>query len=76
MSNNGIPQLKMILLEESEVGKTSLIKRYLNVKFDRNGQNTMTMSYVAKTIEIDKKNIFKYIRYNWPIKISFNPFFF
>ena len=57
MTNNGIPELKMILLGESGVGKTSIIKRYLNDQFDRNEQSTMSMSYVAKTIEVDKKKI-------------------
>lgn len=57
MSKKGIPEIKMILLGESGVGKTSIIKRYLNDQFDKNEQSTMSMSYVAKTIEIDKKQI-------------------
>ena len=31
-----IPEIKMILLGESGVGKTSIIKRYLQDKFDLN----------------------------------------
>ena len=36
MSKKNIPEIKMILLGESGVGKTSIIKRYLNDEFDNN----------------------------------------
>ena len=52
-----IQEIKMILLGESGVGKTSIIKRYLNDKFDINETSTLSMSYVGKLIELDNKKI-------------------
>lgn len=57
MSKKNIPEIKMILLGESGVGKTSIIKRYLNDEFDNNEESTLSMSYVAKLMEIDNKKI-------------------
>ena len=50
-------ELKMILLGESGVGKTSIIKRYLNDFFDKNESSTLSMSYVGKTVEINNQKI-------------------
>ena len=52
-----IPEIKMILLGESGVGKTSIIKRYLDDQFDKNETSTLSMSYVGKTIQIDNEEI-------------------
>ena len=52
-----IPEIKMILLGESGVGKTSIIKRYLEDQFDKNETSTLSMSYVGKTVKIDNKDI-------------------
>ena len=49
--------IKMILLGESGVGKTSIISRYVNDKFSENFVTSSTMSYVAKIIEKNKKTI-------------------
>ena len=57
MPKKDIPEIKMILLGESGVGKTSIIKRYLKDEFDSNEESTLSMSYVAKSLEIDKKKI-------------------
>ena len=57
MPKKDIPEIKMILLGESGVGKTSIIKRYLKDEFDNNEESTLSMSYVAKSLEIDKKKI-------------------
>ena len=55
MSLNDAPEIKMILLGESAVGKTSIIKRYYEDRFDENEASSYVMSYVDKIIEIDKK---------------------
>ena len=52
-----IPEIKMILLGESGVGKTSIIKRYLQDKFDLNETSTLSMSYVGQLKEIDGQKI-------------------
>ena len=52
-----IPEIKMILLGESGVGKTSIIKRYLEDQFDKNETSTLSMSYVGKTVQIDNEDI-------------------
>ena len=52
-----IPEIKMILLGESGVGKTSIIKRYLEDQFDKNETSTLSMSYVGKTVNIDNKEV-------------------
>ena len=50
-------EVKMILLGESGVGKTSIIKRYLNDNFDKNEASTLSMSYVGKTVEKNDQKI-------------------
>ena len=50
-------EIKMILLGESGVGKTSIIKRYLTDQFDKNETSTLSMSYVGKTIEKNNQKI-------------------
>ena len=52
-----IPEIKMILLGESGVGKTSIIKRYLQDRFDLNETSTLSMSYVGQLKEIDGQKI-------------------
>ena len=56
MSKNA-QEIKMILLGESGVGKTSIIKRYLNDQFDAGEVSTLSMSYVSKTLSINNKKI-------------------
>ena len=55
--NNDQIDIKMILLGESGVGKTSIISRYVNDKFNDNFVSSSTMSYVAKIIEKNNKII-------------------
>lgn len=57
MLNQAIPELKIILLGESGVGKTCIIKRYLENKFNENEISSPTMSYVGKIVEINNKKI-------------------
>jgi small GTP-binding protein len=55
MSGQEIPEIKVILLGETAVGKTSIIKRYHEGQFDEFESSSITMSYVDKTIEIDNE---------------------
>ena len=55
--NNDIEEIKMILLGESGVGKTSIIKRYLYDKFSLEKTPSTSMNYVEKDIVIDKKKV-------------------
>ena len=48
--------LKVILLGEASVGKTSLRNVYYNNKFEQNIDNTLTASCIQKTIEINNRN--------------------
>jgi small GTP-binding protein len=48
--------IKIILLGESKVGKTSLINCFLNKEFNENILTTLNYSFVNKTINIENKN--------------------
>ena len=50
-------EIKLILLGESGVGKTSIIERYLYNKFNEDYFPSITMNYAEKDIEINKKTI-------------------
>ena len=52
---NNIPDIKVILLGESAVGKTSIIRRFYDETFDLKETSTVSMSYVDKVVEIDGK---------------------
>ena len=52
---NKIPELKVILLGEAAVGKTSIIRRFYNETFDITESSTISMSYVDKIVELDGK---------------------
>ena len=56
MKNNE-EELKMILLGESGVGKTAIIKRYLYDQFNLEHNPSAAMNYVEKQITIKNKNI-------------------
>ena len=57
MLNKPLPEIKMILLGESGVGKTSIIKRYLDEEFDSNEASSLSMTYVGKDLEINNQKI-------------------
>ena len=52
-----IEEIKLILLGESGVGKTSIIKRYLYDEFSEFYNPNISMNYVEKDIVINKKTI-------------------
>ncbi len=50
-------EVKMILLGESGVGKTAIIKRYLYDQFNKEKSPTESMHYMEKDLVINKKKI-------------------
>ena len=52
-----ILEYKIITLGDPAVGKTSIIKRFLNEKFDPNEIQTLDMSYTNKIIKVNEANI-------------------
>ena len=50
-------EIKIILLGESGVGKTSIIKRYLNDKFVKEIEPSIAMNYAEKVLKIENKNV-------------------
>ena len=56
-NNEETLELKMILLGESAVGKTSIISRYVDDVFSANLMTSTTMSYVQKYITINNQKI-------------------
>lgn len=57
MSNNKALELKIILLGEAGVGKTSIINRYIKDTFDQNEKSSSSMSFASKEIERNKQKI-------------------
>ena len=52
-------EFKIIILGEFNVGKTSLIKRYVENKFNESNENTNNLNIYNKKIRIDNKTIVK-----------------
>ena len=58
MSNNqNIPQIKLILLGDSGVGKSSIIKRYMEDSFEDNITSTLGSSFLEKTVNVKGKKV-------------------
>ena len=47
---------KVVLVGDTGVGKTSIIERYINNKYDENQKTTLVSSYTSKKIDIKKYN--------------------
>jgi len=52
-----IQKVKTIFIGESGVGKTSIINRFINNKFDNNVEITLGAQFSSKTLEFQKSNI-------------------
>ena len=55
--DDDVVEIKMILLGETAVGKTSIISRYVENKFSSDLMSSTSMTYVQKNIVIDKQKI-------------------
>jgi small GTP-binding protein len=61
MSNSGLEEVKVVLIGESGVGKSSIIKQYLSHVFDPDIVASISSKVVPKTLEIkDMKRIIKF----------------
>ena len=70
--DNDFEEIKMILLGESGVGKTAIIKRYLYDQFNEEKSPSDSMHYVEKDLVVKKKkDKIKYMGYYRPREISF-----
>ena len=49
-------KIKVVLVGEASVGKTSIIQRFIDNHFSENNSSTIGLSYVSKKLTIDKKN--------------------
>ena len=56
MKNKDNISCKVVLVGDTGVGKTSIIERYINNKFDENQKTTLVSSYTFKKIDIKKYN--------------------
>ena len=54
---NDFEEIKMILLGESGVGKTAIIKRYIYDQFNKDKSPSDSMHYVEKDLIVNKKKI-------------------
>ena len=55
--DDDVLEIKMILLGETAVGKTSIISRYVENTFSSDLMSSTSMTYVQKNITIDKQKI-------------------
>ena len=55
--DNDFEEIKMILLGETAVGKTSIISRYVENTFSSDLMSSTSMTYVQKILTIDKQRI-------------------
>ena len=56
MSHRDIPEIKIILLGETAIGKTCIIKRFYDDEFNEFENSSISMSYVDEAIEKDNKS--------------------
>ena len=55
--NNLESLLKMVILGDSGVGKTSILYRFCNDKFNDNYINTIGLEFISKNITVNNKSI-------------------
>ena len=58
--NEPCPEVKVVLLGESGVGKSSIIKQYVTHTFDPDIDSSISSKYISKEIEVDSKKIAKF----------------
>ena len=66
-NNEDIIDIKLILLGETAVGKTSIINRYVEDSFSDSLMSSTSMTYVQKKLTLNRQKISLNI---WDTKIS------
>ena len=55
--SRGTTALKIVVLGEARVGKTSLSTRFVHGQFDKAQSSTVDASYLEKTIQVGEKRV-------------------
>lgn len=50
-------EIKVVVVGQSDVGKTCIVSYFINGKFDNNTKLTRGESYASKNIQVDKENV-------------------
>lgn len=54
-------KLKLILLGDAEVGKTSIVNQFINKSFNPSAEPTVGIDFFSKTIDFNNNNIRMFI---------------
>lgn len=50
-------EIIVVVVGQSDVGKTCIVSYFINGKFDNNTKSTRGASYASKNIQVDKENV-------------------
>lgn len=56
-SNKEVPKFKVIFIGDQGTGKTAILNRFVNDKFDQNYQATIGLDFNSKNVKIDNQDV-------------------